>query len=45
MDVAGVRIVANPNAAALALSFIGGGIVLGTASGLVPGLHLTSTPP
>ena len=42
MDVAGVRIVANPNAAALALSFIGGGIVLGTASGLVPGLHVNT---
>ncbi|MFW6383867.1 MAG: tripartite tricarboxylate transporter permease [Halodesulfurarchaeum sp.] len=42
MDVAGVRIVANPTAAAMALSFIAGGVALGTLSGLVPVLHVNT---
>jgi putative membrane protein len=42
MDVAGVRVVANPTAAAMALSFVAGGIALGTLSGLVPGLHVNT---
>lgn len=42
MDVAGVRFVSNLSGAALSLGFIGGGIVLGTASGLIPGLHVNT---
>lgn len=42
MDVIGVRIAADPEAAAMALAFVGGGIVLGTVSGLTPGLHVNT---
>ncbi len=42
MEVAGVRIVSNPSEATLALGFIAAGIVLGTASGLTPGLHVNT---
>ncbi|PSP86274.1 hypothetical protein BRC83_00995 [Halobacteriales archaeon QS_1_68_17] len=35
----GVRIVFAPSAAVLAVTFVGGGVALGTVSGLVPGLH------
>ena len=34
-----VRPVVDPTFAAAALAFLGGGVTLGTASGLVPGLH------
>ena len=39
MEVAGVEILLRPEATALALGFVAGGIALGTASGLTPGLH------
>ena len=42
MDVFGTRIVADPIAALTALGFIAGGILLGTASGLTPGLHVNT---
>lgn len=42
MDVLGVRIVADPTATALAVGFIGVGILLGTLSGLTPGLHVNT---
>lgn len=42
MEAIGIRIVADPTAAALALAFIGAGIVLGTMSGLTPGLHVNT---
>ncbi|MFW6002832.1 MAG: tripartite tricarboxylate transporter permease [Halanaeroarchaeum sp.] len=42
MDAIGVRIVADPEAAALALAFVAGGILLGTVSGLTPGLHVNT---
>ncbi|MGM0398596.1 MAG: tripartite tricarboxylate transporter permease [Halobacteriota archaeon] len=42
MEVIGVRIVAAPASAALALAFVGGGIALGTVSGLTPGLHVNT---
>lgn len=42
MDVLGVRIVADPTATGLAFGFIGVGILLGTLSGLTPGLHVNT---
>lgn len=42
MEVIGVRIVTQPGAALTAIGFIGGGIMLGTASGLIPGLHVNT---
>ncbi|UWG47916.1 Tripartite tricarboxylate transporter (TTT) class transporter [Halanaeroarchaeum sp. HSR-CO] len=42
MEVIGVRILADPESAALALAFVGGGIALGTVSGLTPGLHVNT---
>ena len=39
MDPFDVRLVFDPTATATALSFIFGGILLGTISGLIPGLH------
>lgn len=42
MEGLGVRVVTNPPAAALALGFIAGGILLGTISGLIPGLHVNT---
>lgn len=35
----GVRLVAAPDTAAVSIAYVLGGIALGTASGLVPGLH------
>lgn len=42
MEVIGIRVVADPTAAVLALAFIGAGIALGTVSGLIPGLHVNT---
>ncbi|MFB6086802.1 MAG: tripartite tricarboxylate transporter permease [Halodesulfurarchaeum sp.] len=42
MEVAGVRFVSNPSGAAMSLAFVAGGIALGTASGLTPGLHVNT---
>lgn len=42
MEVIGVRIVSDPEAALLALAFIGVGIGLGTLTGLTPGLHVNT---
>lgn len=42
MEAFGVRIVSEPGAAALALGFVGIGILLGTMSGLTPGLHVNT---
>jgi putative membrane protein len=42
MDVAGVRVLVAPGASAAALAAIGAGVLLGTCSGLVPGLHVNS---
>ncbi|MFB6110881.1 MAG: tripartite tricarboxylate transporter permease [Halodesulfurarchaeum sp.] len=42
MEVLGIRIVSNPSGAVLALCFIGAGVVLGTVSGLTPGLHVNT---
>ncbi|MDR5656948.1 tripartite tricarboxylate transporter permease [Halodesulfurarchaeum sp. HSR-GB] len=42
MEVLGIRMVSNPTGAILALGFITGGVGLGTASGLVPGLHVNT---
>ncbi|MFB6113177.1 MAG: tripartite tricarboxylate transporter permease [Halodesulfurarchaeum sp.] len=42
MDSIGIRIVTDPTPGLLALSFIAGGIVLGTISGLLPGLHVNT---
>jgi putative membrane protein len=39
VDIAGVRYLLDPALAATALAFVAGGIVLGTVSGLTPGLH------
>lgn len=39
MDVAGVEILFRPATTATALAFVAGGVALGTASGLTPGLH------
>ena len=39
MDIVGVSVALDPTAAATALAFVGGGVALGTCSGLVPGLH------
>ena len=39
MEAAGVRLVVDPTATALVLAYIGGGICLGSISGLTPGLH------
>jgi len=38
-SVFGARVAVAPEAAALALGFVCGGVLLGTVSGLVPGLH------
>ncbi len=42
MEAYGVRIVTDPMAAAMALGFVAVGILLGTASGLTPGLHVNT---
>ncbi|MFW5918675.1 MAG: tripartite tricarboxylate transporter permease [archaeon] len=42
MEALGVRILSDPAAAALALGFIGTGILFGTVSGLTPGLHVNT---
>ncbi|MFB6132184.1 MAG: tripartite tricarboxylate transporter permease [Halanaeroarchaeum sp.] len=42
MEVIGIRVIADFPAAVMALAFIGGGIVLGTVSGLIPGLHVNT---
>jgi putative membrane protein len=42
MDVAGVWVIADPEAAALSITAIAFGIGLGTLSGLVPGLHVNT---
>jgi len=42
MEAIGVRIVSDPDAALLALAFIGLGIALGTLTGLTPGLHVNT---
>jgi putative membrane protein len=39
VDLAGVRIYADPSTALLSLAFVAGGVLLGTVSGLTPGLH------
>lgn len=39
MAVGGVTIAVDPNGTALAVAFVASGVALGTASGLVPGLH------
>ncbi len=42
MDVAGVRVLVAPGASAAALAAVTAGVLLGTCSGLVPGLHVNS---
>ena len=42
MDVAGVRVFVGPTATAAALAAVSTGILLGTCSGLVPGLHVNT---
>lgn len=42
MDVAGVRVLVAPHASAAALAAVASGVLLGTCSGLVPGLHVNS---
>lgn len=42
MDVAGVRVLVAPGATAAALAAIAFGVLLGTCSGLVPGLHVNA---
>ena len=42
MDVAGVRVLVAPDASAAALVAVTVGVLLGTCSGLVPGLHVNS---
>jgi len=42
MEVAGVRVLVSPGATAGALAAITFGVLLGTCSGLVPGLHVNS---
>lgn len=42
MDVAGVRVLVAPSASAAALVAVTAGVLLGTCSGLVPGLHVNS---
>lgn len=42
MEVAGIRFVSNPGGATVTLGFVAAGIVLGTASGLTPGLHVNT---
>ncbi|MEF8881448.1 MAG: tripartite tricarboxylate transporter permease [Halapricum sp.] len=39
MEAAGTRFVVDPGLTALAVAYVGGGICLGTVSGLTPGLH------
>jgi putative membrane protein len=39
VDVAGVRVLLDPPLAVTALAFVAGGVLLGTVSGLTPGLH------
>ncbi len=39
MEVAGAHVAVDPGATAIALTFVAGGITLGTVSGLTPGLH------
>ena len=39
VDLAGVRVYADPPIAVLSLAFVAGGVLLGTVSGLTPGLH------
>jgi putative membrane protein len=39
VDLAGVRFLLDPALAATALAFVAGGVLLGTVSGLTPGLH------
>ncbi|MFB6153281.1 MAG: tripartite tricarboxylate transporter permease [Halodesulfurarchaeum sp.] len=42
MELLGARLVSNPSEAVAGLSFIACGILLGTASGLTPGLHVNT---
>lgn len=42
MDVIGVKVLADPGASAMALGFVGAGILFGTVSGLTPGLHVNT---
>ncbi|WP_232702062.1 tripartite tricarboxylate transporter permease [Halobacterium wangiae] len=42
MDVAGVRVFVGPGATAAAVAAVSTGILLGTCSGLVPGLHVNT---
>ncbi|USZ68635.1 tripartite tricarboxylate transporter permease [Halorussus salilacus] len=42
MEALGVRLALDPAGTATALAFVLGGVALGTASGLVPGLHVNN---
>ncbi|MFB6093761.1 MAG: tripartite tricarboxylate transporter permease [Halanaeroarchaeum sp.] len=42
MEVLGVRVLLGPSTTALALAFVGGGVLFGTLSGLTPGLHVNT---
>jgi putative membrane protein len=42
MEVQGVRLVFAPNILPLTVVFLAGGVLLGTCSGLVPGLHVNA---
>lgn len=42
MEALGARLALDPAASATALAFVLGGVALGTASGLVPGLHVNN---
>ncbi|MFB6070911.1 MAG: tripartite tricarboxylate transporter permease [Halanaeroarchaeum sp.] len=42
MEALGIRVLSDPQAAALAVAFVAGGIALGSVSGLTPGLHVNT---